>query len=64
MVIAGALLAFEGLRELFMLVPPRLQEAAQHAEEALAEAREKVERLGGRADARAPRRSSASWRSA
>ena len=28
MVIAGALLAFEGLRELFMLVPPRLQEAA------------------------------------
>ena len=43
MVIAGALLAFEGLRELFMLVPPRLQEAASQAEEALAEAREKVE---------------------
>jgi hypothetical protein len=43
MVIAGALLAFEGLRELFMLVPPRLQEAARQAEEALAEAREKVD---------------------
>ena len=42
MVVAGALLAFEGLRELFMLVPPRLQEAARHAEEALAEAREEV----------------------
>ena len=41
-VIAGALLAFEGLRELFMLVPPRLQEAAQHAEEALAEARKRT----------------------
>jgi hypothetical protein len=40
-VVAGALLAFEGLRELFMLVPPRLQEAAQQAEEALAEARKK-----------------------
>jgi len=43
MVIAGALLAFEGLRELFMLVPPRLREAANPAEEALGEAREKVE---------------------
>ena len=43
MVIAGALLAFEGLREVFMLVPPRLREAASHGEEALAEAREKVE---------------------
>ena len=42
MVIAGALLAFEGLRELFMLVPPRLREAASHAEEALAEARKEV----------------------
>ena len=41
-VIAGALLAFEGLRELFMLVPPRLQEAARQAEDALAEAREKT----------------------
>ena len=39
-VVAGALLAFEGLRELFMLVPPRLQEATRQAEEALAEARE------------------------
>ena len=42
MVIAGALLAFEGLRELFMLVPPRLREAASHAEEVLAEARKEV----------------------
>ena len=54
-VIAGALLAFEGLRELFMLVPPRLQEAARHAEEALAEAREKADALGGRAHAGALR---------
>ena len=53
MVIAGALLAFEGLRELFMLVPPRLQEAAYHTEEALAEARGKVEKWeGGRTLAR------------
>jgi len=43
MVIAGALLAFEGLRELFMLVPPRIQEAARQAEETLAEARDKVD---------------------
>jgi len=42
MVVAGALLAFEGLRELFMLVPPRLREAASHAEEVLAEARKEV----------------------
>jgi hypothetical protein len=42
-VVAGALLAFEGLRELFMLVPPRVKEAARHAEEALAEAREKAD---------------------
>ena len=42
-VIAGALLAFEGLRELFMLVAPRIEEAARHAEEALAEAREQVD---------------------
>ena len=42
MVIAGALLAFEGLRELFMLVPPRLREVASHAEEVLAEARKEV----------------------
>ena len=47
MVIAGALLAFEGLRELFMLVPPRLREAASHAEEVLAEAREEVARGEG-----------------
>ncbi len=33
-VIAGALLAFEGLRELFVLLPPRLQEAARQADEA------------------------------
>ncbi len=33
MVIAGALLAFEGLRELFVLLPPRLQEAARQAEQ-------------------------------
>ena len=37
-VVAGALLAFEGLRELFMVVPPRIQEAARQAEAALAEA--------------------------
>jgi hypothetical protein len=47
MVVAGALLAFEGLRELFRLVPPRLQEAASQAEEALAETRERVERGEG-----------------
>src|SRR5512139_1407589 len=34
MVIAGALLAFEGLRELFVLLPPRLHEAARQAQEA------------------------------
>jgi hypothetical protein len=33
MVILGALLAFEGLRELFVLLPPRLHEAAQQFEE-------------------------------
>jgi hypothetical protein len=32
MVIAGALLAFEGLRELFVLLPPRLHEEARQAE--------------------------------
>jgi hypothetical protein len=37
MVIAGALVAFEGLRELFMLVPPR---RPQRAEDTVAEARE------------------------
>jgi hypothetical protein len=37
-VVAGALLAFEGLRELFMIVPPRIQEAARQAEAAVAEA--------------------------
>ena len=47
MVIAGALLAFEGLRELFMLVPPRLQEAASHAGETLGGAQEGVERGEG-----------------
>ena len=40
-VVAGAILAFEGLRELFMLVPPRLQEAARQAEEALDVTRKK-----------------------
>jgi len=39
MVIAGALVAFEGLRELFMLVPPR---HPRRAEETVAEAREKA----------------------
>jgi hypothetical protein len=39
-VVAGALLAFEGLRELFMIVPPRVQHAALEAETALAGARE------------------------
>jgi hypothetical protein len=47
MVIAGALLAFEGLRELFMLVPPRLREAASHAEEVPGEARGEVARGEG-----------------
>jgi hypothetical protein len=36
-VIAGALLAFEGLRRLFMLVPPRIEVAARQAEQARAE---------------------------
>ena len=63
MVIAGALLAFEGLRELFMLVPPRLREAASHAEEALAEAREEVG-AGRACGCSCATRSSASWRSA
>jgi hypothetical protein len=39
-VVAGALVAFEGLRELFMILPPRIQEAARHAEAALAEVQE------------------------
>ena len=47
MVIAGALLAFEGLRELFLLVPPRVHAAARQAEEALAGAREKGRRWEG-----------------
>jgi hypothetical protein len=47
MVIAGALLAFEGLRELFMLVPPRVQQAARRAEQALEEAGEQVGQLTG-----------------
>jgi hypothetical protein len=34
MVVAGSLLAFEGLGELFVLLPPRLHEAAQQFEEA------------------------------
>ena len=62
-VVAGALVAFEGLRELFMIVPPRIQEAAREAEAALAEA----PRAGQGeldADPGAPRRSSACWRSA
>lgn len=42
-VLAGALLAFEGLRELFMLVPPRVQRAALRAEAAVDEARERIE---------------------
>jgi hypothetical protein len=47
-VVAGALLAFEGLRQLFMLVPPRVKEAAQNAEQALAEVREKADGQGVR----------------
>jgi hypothetical protein len=39
-VLAGALLAFEGLRELFLLVPPRIRAATR---DALAEAREDLE---------------------
>ena len=41
-VLAGAILAFEGLRELFMLVPPRVQRAAREAEQALTDAREQT----------------------
>jgi hypothetical protein len=47
MVIAGALLAFEGLRELFLLVPPRVHAAARQAEAALGEARGKAGRWEG-----------------
>jgi len=43
MVVAGALVAFEGLRELFMLVPPRVQKVARQAEAAVGEARDKLE---------------------
>jgi hypothetical protein len=39
-VLAGALVAFEGLRELFMIVPPRVHEAAGKAEAVLADAEE------------------------
>jgi hypothetical protein len=46
-VLAGALLAFEGLRELFLLVPPRIRVAAEQAGQALAEAREGAEELHG-----------------
>ncbi|HVO09491.1 MAG TPA: hypothetical protein VMX54_01945 [Vicinamibacteria bacterium] len=41
-VVVGALLGFEGLRRLFMLVPPRIEEAARQASAALAEARERA----------------------
>jgi len=44
MVIAGALLAFEGLRELFVLLPPRLHGALPQAEEAVDETRERARR--------------------
>jgi hypothetical protein len=47
MVLAGALLAFEGLRELFLLVPPRVQAAARDAEAALVGARERVDEWRG-----------------
>jgi hypothetical protein len=47
MVLAGALLAFEGLRELFLLVPPRVQAAAREAETALGEMREHVGEFRG-----------------
>ncbi len=47
-VVAGAILAFEGLRELFMLVPPRVQQAAREAEQAAAEARERIDFQGAR----------------
>ena len=43
MVIAGALLAFEGLRELFMLVPPRVQRVARQAEAAVDAARDQID---------------------
>jgi hypothetical protein len=46
-VVAGAILAFEGLRELFLLVPPRIKAATDGAEEAAADAREGAEELQG-----------------
>jgi hypothetical protein len=46
-VAAGALLAFEGLRELFLLVPPRVRAAADHGGDALAGAGEKVDEWEG-----------------
>ena len=55
MVIAGALLAFEGLRELFMLVPPRLREAASRAEEVAGRGERGGGAWRGLAAARTPR---------
>jgi hypothetical protein len=46
-VLAGALLAFEGLRELFLLVPPRVRAAAEPAGEALAGTPEGEEEMHG-----------------
>ncbi len=46
-VVAGALLAFEGLRELFLLVPPRIKAEAEPAGEALVEARQSAEERPG-----------------
>jgi hypothetical protein len=42
MVVLGVLLAFEGLRQLFVLMPPRIEEAARFAEEALGGSREQA----------------------
>jgi hypothetical protein len=47
-VLAGALLAFEGLRELFMLVPPRVQHAAREVEQAVADASGRLDFQGAR----------------
>lgn len=39
-VVAGALVAFEGLRELFVIVPPRIRHAVDEAQAAFADTRE------------------------
>jgi hypothetical protein len=53
MVVAGAMLAFEGLREIFLLVPPRRQEAADPTEATLAGTRDEIDQPSARSLARA-----------